>query len=112
MEETMPGAKRTTLTLFACLIVGCAAAFGDVVGSLLLGQTGVPSMDLTALIERVGTIGALVWMILYFQKRLAERDKAFEARDRELIAHLQANTSAMRDVERTLAELRRDVKKA
>lgn len=91
---------RTILVSFtACLAVGTGAAIGDAVGqtAMATAATGVASFDLASLLERGGTIAALAWMVVYFQRALAAKERAFKELSDRVLMRMDTNTAALND---------------
>lgn len=69
---------------------------------------GVPvhaNIDWAAIVEKAGTIGVLVWMVVWFQKRLEAKDAVVQQITQDLIKAVDNLADAQREVAKSITNL-------
>lgn len=92
------GALTAGLVVFATKFVAHAA---DATTSLASTSTDWP-----ALLEKAGTIGVLIWMVMWFQKRLEAKDTVVQQITQDLIKAVDKLADSQIALAKSVTELR------
>lgn len=70
------------------------------------GESHALPVDWATIIEKAGTIGVLIWMVVWFQKRLEAKDAVVQTITQDLIKAVDKLADAQQEVARSISNLK------
>ena len=101
----MPMQTNPTVTALGATAVVFFSKFAALAAGAPDGA-GVPAaLDWAAIIEKAGTIGVLVWMVVWFQRRLEAKDAVVQQITQDLIKAVDKLADAQQEVAKSISNL-------
>lgn len=69
-------------------------------------ETAAAATDWPALIEKAGTVGVLIWMVVWFQKRLEAKDLVVQQITQDLIKAVDRLADSQNTLAKAVTDLR------